>query len=239
MIAQLREPVSPLPLLASLDSTSRPPVVEQMSVVEPHVRGQDFSGQPLVVGQEGVGQKSDGGPHVEVQNEGGATSELVDAEDAEDGRELEEKRWQEKEKERRRRIYEKNKRLRQGGPRTRAPPHPDTHISTARISLSTSDVTSPTSSIGTVSDSTRASSLADNPVTRISHSSSSKPPPEGALPLCPEIPPRLRGRLRLDTRVPQMSEVSETNPEVLRGGESRPGQCTARHQVSAIILVKG
>lgn len=55
------------------------------------------------------------------------------------------------------------------------------------------------------------------------------------LELCPLVPPKLVGRLKVMTDVPKMSQLEECFPDLEPGGRFKPPNCTARFKVAIVI----
>ncbi|RWS24195.1 beta-1:4-N-acetylgalactosaminyltransferase bre-4-like isoform X1 [Leptotrombidium deliense] len=53
--------------------------------------------------------------------------------------------------------------------------------------------------------------------------------------LCPLVPPKLVGRLRVMDECPSFEQLEAMHPELLPGGRFRPINCTARQKVAIII----
>ncbi|GAB6032512.1 hypothetical protein CHUAL_011408 [Chamberlinius hualienensis] len=55
------------------------------------------------------------------------------------------------------------------------------------------------------------------------------------LPLCPPVPSKLVGQLKVLTESPTMAELEARHPELSPGGRFHPKECTSRHKVAIII----
>ncbi|XP_076050328.1 beta-1,4-galactosyltransferase 1-like isoform X2 [Oratosquilla oratoria] len=54
-------------------------------------------------------------------------------------------------------------------------------------------------------------------------------------PLCPPVPPKLVGALKIVRQVPTLEEQEKSHPELELGGRFRPHHCRARHRVAVIV----
>ncbi|XP_042223301.1 uncharacterized protein LOC121867457 [Homarus americanus] len=54
-------------------------------------------------------------------------------------------------------------------------------------------------------------------------------------PLCPPVPPKLVGALKVLRTAPSLQEQEGSHPELEPGGRFRPAECRARHRVAIII----
>lgn len=55
------------------------------------------------------------------------------------------------------------------------------------------------------------------------------------LPLCPLVPPKLVGRLKVWTEAPSWEDLEKMYSDVADGGRYRPRECRSRHKVAIII----
>ncbi|KAK8404963.1 hypothetical protein O3P69_001507 [Scylla paramamosain] len=54
-------------------------------------------------------------------------------------------------------------------------------------------------------------------------------------PLCPPVPPKLVGVVKVNKSAPSLEEQERAHPELAPGGHFQPGDCMARHKVAIII----
>lgn len=54
-------------------------------------------------------------------------------------------------------------------------------------------------------------------------------------PLCPPVPPKLMGAVKIQRTAPTLEEQERSHPELEPGGRFRPPECRARHRVAIII----
>ncbi|KAG0724964.1 Beta-1,4-N-acetylgalactosaminyltransferase bre-4 [Chionoecetes opilio] len=54
-------------------------------------------------------------------------------------------------------------------------------------------------------------------------------------PLCPPVPPKLVGVVKVDKSAPSLEEQERAHPELAPGGHFTPGDCLARYKVAVII----
>jgi len=55
------------------------------------------------------------------------------------------------------------------------------------------------------------------------------------LPLCPEIPSSLQGKLQIKLEAPGLVDIELANKDVTAGGRFHPQKCTSRHKVAIIV----
>jgi len=173
------------------------------------------------------------------------------AADYTDGRDPEEKRRDEQRQERLDRIYELNKRLRQGGNKDRKS-HEEAGTSKFSTAFETSSTLRTISTASSTLSSTYSANLPTPKIDKERGNSTLKVQPQQANPeakdlsgvadqhqdiqLCPEIPPGLQGRLHISTTsIPEFSEIILRNPGLRLGGEYWPTECSPRHQVAIVI----
>lgn len=58
---------------------------------------------------------------------------------------------------------------------------------------------------------------------------------EPELPLCPLVPPKLVGPVKVWTDPPSLEELEKMHPELELGGRFRPKECKSRHRVAVVI----
>lgn len=87
-----------------------------------------------------------------------------------------------------------------------------------------------TTSVQSVSNSTASKNLMVGSVESTDHANTSQ-----EIPLCPLVPPKLVGRLKLLTESPSFEELEKMFSSLEPGGRYKPSDCISRHKVALII----